>query len=596
MSQPQLPLDPNQPASSELDAQSEEDLRQNGPSGSDRHITVDGNVEGSAVIAGDSNTVVVHNHAQTLSIPRSSTEQKLLNQVKAEVASRLQQSLHNAIFINLIKDAQPTQVARFWDADVKIGSTPPQALPENTTILQAFDRADVAGRLLILGKPGVGKTTTQLELAKALCERCEQQSNYPIPVLFNLSTWKTTTQSIPSWLVAELDSKYGLRRDIGVQWLKEFKLLPLLDGLDELDSQRQLPCIDAINEFISGESAPSYLVIGSRFEEYERLNAPLQLNGAICLRELTDRQIQNYLASANRSVLWNAIAEDESLLEFVRPPLLLSMTVLAYQGKAGLEWQRLQSSQARLNHLLNAYIRRILEQSVPAQAGKKKRKQQKSYSPRQTRLWLTWLAQQMERESQTEFLIERMQPSWLLAEPLYNNYTYTVRSIGEMLFWLSGLGIGLIVGSIWGLGLGLGLGLFWGLFWGLGLQWLFSGLLGGLHWRLVIRAEVITISESIEWSWKGFKRGLGAPRDWLLTVLASLVFLLMPLLRLLTGGSVGSISELVSIGISEQLRWLLIMWSIRLMVAGLIYCVRCKRRGMSCAIVLRACVIEEKPF
>jgi hypothetical protein len=30
--------------------------------------------------------------------------------------------------------------------------------------------------------------------------------------------------------------------------------------------------------------------------------------------------------------------------------------------------------------------------------------------------------------------------------------------------------------------------------------------------------------------------------------------------------------------------------------AGLIYCVRCKRRGMSCAIVLRACVIEEKPF
>lgn len=95
MSQPQLPIDPNQPASSELDAQSEEDLRQNELSSSDRHITVDGNVEGSAVIAGDSNTVVVHNHAQTLSIPRSSTEQKLLNQVKAEVASHLQQSLQS---------------------------------------------------------------------------------------------------------------------------------------------------------------------------------------------------------------------------------------------------------------------------------------------------------------------------------------------------------------------------------------------------------------------------------------------------------------------------------------------------------------------
>ncbi|MBD2080758.1 NACHT domain-containing protein [Leptolyngbya sp. FACHB-17] len=337
MNKPQLPLDPDQLSSSELDAQSEEKLRQNASNSRDRHISVGGNVERSAVISGDSNTVVIHNCNQAPSIPRSSTEQKLLNQVKAEVASRLQQSLHNAIFINLIKDAQPTQVARLWDTDVKIGSTPPQALPENTTILQVFDRADIAGRLLILGKPGAGKTTTQLELAKDLCERYEQQSNYPIPVLFNLSTWKTTTRSIPSWLVAELNSKYGLGRDIGVQWLKEFKLLPLLDGLDELDSQRQLPCIHAINEFISGESAPSYLVVGSRFEEYERLNAPLQLNGAICLRELIDRQIQNYLASANRSVLWNTIAGDESLLEFVRPPLLLSMAVLAYQGEAELE-------------------------------------------------------------------------------------------------------------------------------------------------------------------------------------------------------------------------------------------------------------------
>ncbi|MBD2080759.1 hypothetical protein [Leptolyngbya sp. FACHB-17] len=68
-----------------------------------------------------------------------------------------------------------------------------------------------------------------------------------------------------------------------------------------------------------------------------------------------------------------------------------------------------------MNHLLGGYVRRMIEQSALTQKGKKKRKPQKSYSARQTRLWLTWLAQQMERESQTEFLIERMQPFRLLS-------------------------------------------------------------------------------------------------------------------------------------------------------------------------------------
>ncbi len=188
MSQP--PIDPDQPTSSEPDGQSGENPRQNAPSSGDRHIAVGGNVERSAIVSGNGNKVVVHNYAQATSVPRSPTEQQLLSQVKAEVASRLQQSLHNAIFINLTKDAQPQQVVRLWDAEVKIGATPPQPLPEDITILQVFDRPDIAGRLLILGKPGAGKTTTQLELAQALCDRCEQQPNYPIPVLFNLSTWK----------------------------------------------------------------------------------------------------------------------------------------------------------------------------------------------------------------------------------------------------------------------------------------------------------------------------------------------------------------------------------------------------------------------
>ena len=97
---------------------------------------------------------------------RSRDEALLLQAVKQEVISRLDQSLHNAVFINLGMQSQPQQVKRPWDAEIKIGSKSPEALPAETSILEVFDRPGIDGRLLILGEPGAGKTTTMLDLAK----------------------------------------------------------------------------------------------------------------------------------------------------------------------------------------------------------------------------------------------------------------------------------------------------------------------------------------------------------------------------------------------------------------------------------------------
>ncbi len=54
----------------------------------------------------------------------------LLKQVKNEVEGRLRQSLHCRMgaLINLEKEAQPEQVRRIWDVDVKIGDRPGDAL------------------------------------------------------------------------------------------------------------------------------------------------------------------------------------------------------------------------------------------------------------------------------------------------------------------------------------------------------------------------------------------------------------------------------------------------------------------------------------
>ena len=127
---------------------------------------------------------------QQLSRPRS--EQILIERVKTEVYSRLNQSIHSQ-FINIEKESQPRLVNRPWDAEIKVGLKDSVPLSKESTVLDFFNREDVGGRFLILGNPGSGKTTSQLILAKSLLEgNVDSDLKYPIPVLLNLFSWKAS--------------------------------------------------------------------------------------------------------------------------------------------------------------------------------------------------------------------------------------------------------------------------------------------------------------------------------------------------------------------------------------------------------------------
>ncbi|MBD2511346.1 NACHT domain-containing protein [Nostoc muscorum FACHB-395] len=399
---------------------------------------------------------------------RPKNQRILLAAVKEEVTARLRQSLHNAVLINLGKESQPQQVKRPWDAEIKIGLKPAEPLPDTTTILQVFDSQEIAGKLLILGAPGSGKTTTQLELAQALVSRAEEQSDYPVPVLFSLSSWKDDRQPLTDWLVAELKSKYGVPIKLGKEWLDNQQLLPLLDGLDELEPQRQELCVYAINQFLESETRPLYLVVCSRSEEYSNYATQLQLNGAIYLQPLTNNQICDYLTSIKYTELWSTISSDVELLELVKTPLLLSVTVLASQEIAVEQWQRLDSTADRIQYLLNAYIGRMLTRDIYSRAYFKN----KLPNIKDAQFWLVWLAQKMQQESKTEFFIEEMQPNCLISKTQKNSY-----------YLIGGLSLGLSLGLIWGL-LGLSFGLIYGIY------GLFYGLIGGLLFGLSNKIEL----------------------------------------------------------------------------------------------------------
>jgi hypothetical protein len=233
-------------------------------------------------LKGESRLPPVGSRLMTEPVPLNSPEARLLDEVKDEVAGRLAQSLPKVGAINLLKEEQPQQVKPPLYAEVKIRNQRSTPLPPETGIFEVFDQDAIAGKLLILGAPGAGKTTTLLQLAWELVARAETDASKPIPVLCNLFSWKDDNQTLASWLVAELKLKYGVRKDIAERWLDERCLLPLLDGLDELEPTRQEKCVQTINQF-QQDYRPKHLVVCCRLPEYENYGTKLQLHGAIYL-------------------------------------------------------------------------------------------------------------------------------------------------------------------------------------------------------------------------------------------------------------------------------------------------------------------------
>ena len=398
---------------------------------------------------------------------RDKTQQTLLDWVKHEVAARLDQSLHNRVSILLEKEEDPSQVIPPWAIDVKIGTHQPFRLPSNTTITDIYEREDIKGRLLILGAPGSGKTTTLLQLAQVLIIRVQSDINQPIPVLLNLSSWKDDKQSIKDWIWTELTSKYKrikIRKDIAKKWLQDETLIPLLDGLDELASSRQEICVKALNQFLESEWS-SNVVVCSRTEEYQHYSSQLELNGSIILQPLSQKQVQDYVQRTEGEELWLSIRDDDNLMELAKTPLLLNIIVISCEEISFDKWQNLKSSQERLSYLFDAYIRRML---VRQYKGKKPKLEK-------VKQWLKWLSIQLINENNTEFFIEYIHPYYLKSDKekmifggivgvisgvilgfilgLISPQMYVIHWLNQgFYFWLiNGLIFGLILGMIGGL-------------------------------------------------------------------------------------------------------------------------------------------------
>lgn len=404
----------------------------------------------------------------------------------------LKKSLHEQVLITLGLEARSDAVTTPWTVVLTEAEEPSIPLPQETQVITLFDELGAGRTLLILGEPGAGKTITLLQLADALITRAERDINHLIPVVFNLSSWSPQFRhgkrqphlvTIAEWLVEELGSKYQVPRKIGKAWVEQQELLLLLDGLDEVRPEYREDCVRALNAF--QEEIGTETVVCCRREDYESLSVRFNFQRAIFLKPLTPEQVCNYVNQlhTNLTGLKTLLDEDVALQELAQSPLTLSMMVLAYHGLNVEDLPKPALAGERRQQLFDIYIERMLQW----------RGRDRRYSHEKTVRWLSWLAQRMLENSQTVFLIERIQPTWLQAKRELRTFTVTVGIcsgliVGLMFLFLSGLLYGLISGLIFGL-----------------ITSLLSGLIAGLVYGRNFKIEP---AEKLAWSWLKVRNNL----------------------------------------------------------------------------------------
>lgn len=262
-------------------------------------------------------------------------------------------------------------------------------------------------QLVVLGDPGAGKTV--LAMLFVLDELAQRAPGDAVPVLLPVADWDPGGERFGDWLARRIAAEYpGLRdtrrygEDAAVRLVREGRVLPVLDGLDEMPAKLAPVAVAAIN----AAAGVAGLVVTCRSDDYELIveQADTVLGGAAVIEVLpvAAADAVAYLTGAHPQggERWqpvvHAIREEPSgaLATTLASPLMISICRAVYAAPAADPAELLSLARTRSPDELR---RELLERYVPALYGSDQplppaAPARRGYPPEKAEVWLGFLA------------------------------------------------------------------------------------------------------------------------------------------------------------------------------------------------------------
>jgi transcriptional regulator with XRE-family HTH domain len=305
----------------------------------------------------------------------------------------------------------PDDVMDHWENICRVSpgrSAEPLDLAGHLDEIADVYRRIPSGRLVVLGRAGSGKSVLAVRFVLDLLKTRSRAD--AVPVVFSLGSWNPTTTGFRDWLAGQLVRDHpGLAASgqdgstLATALVEAGRILPVLDGFDELAGGLHRAALDALN----ATTLP--LLLTSRRGEYASVAGTDALTAAAAVRltDLTVTDLVNYLPRTTRkgvrATVWDAILNElhdhpehpacVNLRTVLTTPLMVGIARAIYSDTAGrdpmelLDTERFDSQYALERHLLGSFIPTVYRD----QPGRRR------WDPERVRSWLGYLARHLDR-------------------------------------------------------------------------------------------------------------------------------------------------------------------------------------------------------